>query len=371
MITRRFQIGDVCRMERGISPTLKTLPGPFPLVVTAEFRRSADTWQIEGPAVCVPLISSTGHGDAALHRVHFQDGKFALANLLVALIPRDFGVCDAKYLYYLLTARKDELLVPLMRGTANVSLKEKDISKVEVTLPPVDEQRRIVARIEELAAAVQQIHGIESEQNLNCKALLQACYEKVIRNAPRKPLGDVAPLQRRPVAVDVNQDYPQVAVRSFGKGTFHRAPLIGKEITWEKPYRVHAEDILISNIKAWEGAIAIATADDHNRVASHRYLTCVPIQGLATGNFVYFHLLTNEGLLAVGEASPGTADRNRTLSTKALLRIPMPVPEYKIQVWFDELCALVGKLGKVQAARNVELDALLPSVLAKAFSGEL
>ena len=92
------------------------------MVVTADFRRSASTYQLEGPAVCVPLISSTGHGDAAIHRVHYQEGKFALANLLVALLPNDSSVCNAKYLYHLLMARKDELLVPLMLGTANVSL---------------------------------------------------------------------------------------------------------------------------------------------------------------------------------------------------------------------------------------------------------
>jgi type I restriction enzyme S subunit len=57
---------------------------------------------LEGPAVCVPLISSTGHGDAALHRVHYQEGKFALANLLVALLPRNPEKLSAKYLYHLL-----------------------------------------------------------------------------------------------------------------------------------------------------------------------------------------------------------------------------------------------------------------------------
>jgi hypothetical protein len=68
------RLGDLCSLVRGTSPTLKTPPGDYPLVVTAEFRRSADSWQLEGPAVCVPLISSTGHGDAALHRVHYQEG---------------------------------------------------------------------------------------------------------------------------------------------------------------------------------------------------------------------------------------------------------------------------------------------------------
>ena len=91
-------------MVKGTSPTLKTEPGSYPLVVTAEYRRTANSWQLEGPAVCIPLVSSTGHGDAALHRVHYQEGKFALANLLVALIPNAPLLYDTKYLYHLLMA---------------------------------------------------------------------------------------------------------------------------------------------------------------------------------------------------------------------------------------------------------------------------
>jgi restriction endonuclease S subunit len=53
--------------------------------------------------------------------------------------------------------KKDKLLVPLMQGTANVSLKEQDIACIEISLPPVEEQHRIVARIEELAAKVEEV----------------------------------------------------------------------------------------------------------------------------------------------------------------------------------------------------------------------
>ena len=181
MSHRRFKIGEICQLVRGTSPTLKTPPGPYPLVVTAEFRRTADSWQLEGPAVCVPLISSTGHGDAALHRVHYQDGKFALANLLVALLPNDPEVCYGKYLYHLLMTRKNELFVPLMLGTANVSLKERDIAEVEISLPLLAEQRRIVARIEELSAQIHDAHALRQQASEEAEALLYAQAGKIFR----------------------------------------------------------------------------------------------------------------------------------------------------------------------------------------------
>lgn len=170
-------LGELCTFERGVSATLKTLPGEYPLVVTAEFRRWADSWQIEGPAVCIPLVSSTGHGDAALHRVHYQDGRFALANLLVALKPRDPQVLDARFLYHLLMRRKDQLLVPLMLGTANVSLKEKDIAGVRVPVPPMHKQRSIVDLIEAIAGKIEEarrLRGRRRRRRRRWRHLLQA-----------------------------------------------------------------------------------------------------------------------------------------------------------------------------------------------------
>lgn len=69
------RLDKVCRFEKGTSPTLKTEPGKYPLVVTADFRRTSSDFQFNEPAVCIPLVSSTGHGNAAIHRIHFQDGR--------------------------------------------------------------------------------------------------------------------------------------------------------------------------------------------------------------------------------------------------------------------------------------------------------
>lgn len=126
--------------------------------------------------------SSTGHGDAALHRVHYQEGKFALANLLVALIPYNLNLCDSKYLYHLLMAKKDEYFVPLMSGTANVSLKIQDIASVEIPLPPFEVQQRIVARIEKLAAKIEEARGLRREAVEEAEALIalmvSGCFSK-------------------------------------------------------------------------------------------------------------------------------------------------------------------------------------------------
>jgi type I restriction enzyme, S subunit len=137
-----YTIKRICSLVKGSYSATKTRPGKYPLVVTGSDRLSADTYQIDSKAVCVPLVSSSGHGNASINRIHYQEGKFALANILVALLPNS-AICEAKYLFYLLSYKKEEYFVPLMRGSANVSLNPSKISMVTIPLPPIPKQKKI------------------------------------------------------------------------------------------------------------------------------------------------------------------------------------------------------------------------------------
>jgi type I restriction enzyme S subunit len=182
---------------------------------------------------------------------------------------------------------------------------------------------------------------------------------------------DVAPLVRRPVKVDVGAEYPELGIRSFGKGTFHKPPLSGAAVGSKKLYRIEPGDLVFNNVFAWEGAVAVAQAADAGRVGSHRFITCVPQPGLVTATFLCFYFLTEEGLDRLGEASPGGAGRNRTLGLEALARIQVPMPPMAQQAWFDSLQAKVGAMRGLHVQAEAELDAMLPAVLDRAFKGEL
>ncbi|MDE1223663.1 restriction endonuclease subunit S [Vibrio aestuarianus] len=370
-MSSKLKIRDFCDLVKGNSPTLKTEPGDYPLVVTAEFRRTANSYQFDTEAVCIPLVSSTGHGNAAIHRVHYQTGKFALANIMVALVPTNLDICDPKYLYYLMQSSKDYILVPLMKGTSNVSLKVKDIAEVEVCLPPLEKQREIVSNIDSAISKIEKIKNLRTSMLADAQALLSSAFNQIIEGSVYKPMAEVAPIVRRKIEITFDGEYPELGTRSFGKGIFHKPTLIGAELEWQKLYTVHSGDLVFSNIKAWEGSIAAAGDDDHGRVGSHRYITCVPVDGVTTANFLTFYLLTQEGIEQVQAASPGSADRNRTLAMKRLEKIKVPIPDYAKQIWFNQLQSYVAKIKQAQAENEIELEALIPSILDKAFKGEL
>ncbi len=145
--TRVVGLKEVCVLTKGTYSSTKTKPGPYPLVVTAKEPLTSADFQIEGEAVCVPLISSTGHGRATLSRIHFASGKFAVANLLAALQPKDSDVLNTRFLHHVLDFQKDGL-AGLMKGAANVSMKVEDLAEFQIPLPPREVQKEIVAEIE-------------------------------------------------------------------------------------------------------------------------------------------------------------------------------------------------------------------------------
>ena len=158
----RMRIGDICGIEKGKSPIQKTLPGQYPMVVTAVERASSNTYQFNREAVCIPLVSSTGHGHASLKRIHYQNGKFALGNILCALYSLDEEILLTKYLYIYLSYVKDELLVPLMKGTTNVSLNMKDILNAVISVPSIDVQLEIIEKSEKLENIMSKISEVQN-----------------------------------------------------------------------------------------------------------------------------------------------------------------------------------------------------------------
>ena len=180
------------------------------------------------------------------------------------------------------------------------------------------------------------------------------------------PLDEVAPIVRRSIKLDRSSKYREIGARSFGKGLFAKPEFDGAAATWEKPVLIAKGDLVFSNIKAWEGAISWATEAHDGCIASHRYITCVPRADLAAPEFLARYLLSSEGLAQVGQASRGSADRNRTLSLTELAAIPVPVPplSYQLEIIkrLDALATKTRKVGEHLDAIETEAAALLMSL---------
>ena len=177
---QKVNLDKLCFFEKGKTGLAKAIPGDYPLVTTSAERKTNDSYQFDTKAVCIPLVSSTGHGHASLNYVHYQEGKFALGTILVALIPKDETILNAQFLHLYLSRLKDIILVPLMSGAANVSLSISKIKTVEIPLPPIDEQLKIVELFKNLVNENNElVEEINTQQSL-LKQLKQTILQEAI-----------------------------------------------------------------------------------------------------------------------------------------------------------------------------------------------
>ncbi|PKL18381.1 MAG: hypothetical protein CVV49_06200 [Spirochaetae bacterium HGW-Spirochaetae-5] len=173
-------IGELCRIEKGITGLASAEPGQYPLVATSLERKSCNTYQFDTPAVCIPLVSSTGHGKKTLNYVHYQEGKFALGTILAAVIPKDAGILSAGFLHRYLQFFKETKLVSLMKGAANVSLAVKDIAKIEIPVPPIEEQVQFIELFNKANSFGIQLVGEFNTQSNYLKQLRQSILQEAI-----------------------------------------------------------------------------------------------------------------------------------------------------------------------------------------------
>lgn len=177
---KKVKLGDICKIVKGSTGIASAEPGEYPLVVTAVERKTCSTYQFDCEAVCIPLVSSSGHGKKSLNNIHYQKGKFALGTILCAVIPNNPEEVSAAYLHQYLQFYKDTVLVPLMKGAANVSLSMRDIATVEIPLPDFKIQSELAKMFVEMQNKQKEINAEFEKQSAYAKQLRQNILQDAI-----------------------------------------------------------------------------------------------------------------------------------------------------------------------------------------------
>ena len=182
------RLGSIANLQKGLTGIQSSTPGEFPLVVTSADRGTCDHFDFDGAAAIIPLVSSTGHGNASINRLHYEEGKFALGTILCAVFPFDEQLISARFLYEYLTAFKKELLVSKMIGTANVTLTLGKIAEVPVPILAPTVQRRV----DELMTLCDQLEAAQQERERRRDRLAAASLQRL-----NQPAVDATPETQR------------------------------------------------------------------------------------------------------------------------------------------------------------------------------
>jgi type I restriction enzyme S subunit len=239
----------------------------------------------------------------------------------------------------------------------------------KVPLPELDEQRRIAARLESASNTLSLIREKRTHSSYLRKSLRESLYQSE-EASNRIRLSEILTFGRAPIEIEPDRDYTQIGVRSFGNGIFHREKMPGIELSKLKYFEVRAGRLIVSNIMAREGAIAVSADADQNCIASSRFLSFTPSSDVNL-EYLNYYFQTQRGRELIRSASTGTVLRNQTLSVKNFERITLPLPSLKRQQRVVSL--LHGSAHSKSLAEDQESidSALRRSLLETVFNGQL
>ncbi len=321
-------------------------------------------------------------GQFIISKIDARNGAMGIVpeNLDGSVVTGDFLLFDFNYEiingnyfdYYTRLRSFDKSCKLCSEGSTNrVRLKVDKFLDLSIPLPSIHIQQRIVSKIKSVTAKLEKIKELRAEQTKGINNLLFSKYTELIEDAEWLPMKIVAPIIRREVNIIEDALYPELGIRCFGKGAFHKPAITGLEVGTKTLYQIKKSDLVFSNVFAWEGGIAVAKEDDNDRYGSHRFISCVANKEKTSEEFLCFHFLSPKGLEDINACSPGGAGRNKTLGLDKLMKIRVPVPAIDLQNEFVELLHKVNTIKNHNYQTEKELTQLLPSLLDKAFKGEL
>lgn len=180
--------------------------------------------------------------------------------------------------------------------------------------------------------------------------------------------GDALEMRRIATDVELAKTYRPVGVRAFGRGIFDYPRTKGSDLSKVRYFDLPSSSLVVSNIKGWEGAVAVTGSAEQGRIASSRFLTYQPTAEVDP-SYVRHWLLSDRGMEVLDQCSPGSADRNRTLSRKGLEASKIPLPaideQRRIATHLDTVQYSVADLASRATAFPL---ASLPNVIGDAIT---
>jgi len=277
-----------------------------------------------------------------------------------------------------------ELCQNASEGTTNrVRLQENRFLNLQIPLPSLPEQRRIVARIEELAAKINEAR--ERRRYINDTELPSLRSGMVTRAFQDKwtsaRLEDLCSL-----ITDGTHQTPRYADDGYmflsaqNVKPFKFMPDVHRKVSVED-YRAciarakpQKGDVLMTRVGAMIGEAAVIDRDlDFAFYVSLAILR--PIRDKVLPEFLVHWLNSPSGLLESRKQTLGKGHSQGNLNLKLLRGFQIPLPslaeQRRIIATLANVHSQVDGIKRLQAEIAAKLDSLLPSILDKAFTGEL
>lgn len=390
-----IHLGDILRRVERFEPRDGMVEYPF--AGTYSFARGIFVGERKvGSSFSLPKVQRIREGDFIYCKIMAWEGAFGL-------VPKEADGCvmsgafvvykpdrvriEPKFLdYYFKVPRHWKAVGTQSTGT-NVrrqSLHPSQFEKFEIPLPPLSEQRRIVARIEELAAKIDEARVLRQKAaegaELVARLFANRLFNSISESRPIEAIADVrGGIQKSPERVAGANPVRYLTVAHVQRNQVLTHDVRYFEVTIEEldRWRLLPGDVLIieGNGSAEQiGRTALFRGEIENCVHQNHVIRIRPEPNRLDSEYLNSYLNSPAGQDAV-QAQSRTTSGLRTLSVGRIKQIQVPVPplseQRRIVAEVNNFQSQVDGLKKLQSDTAAELGALLPSVLDKAFKGQL
>lgn len=375
-------LGDVCEiLDSRRKPVTKTdrRAGKYPYYGATGVVDYVDEFIFDESLV---LVGEDGAKWASGERTAFGvSGRCWVNNHAHVVRPMRTRLLDEWLVYYLV----HEDLSPFVSGLTVPKLNQGSLREIPVPLPPVAEQRRIVAILDEAFEGISTARA-NSEENLqNAQDVLanhlEHVFAKCCEEWPETHLGAIAEIKggkRVPKGYKLLEEdtgYPYLRVTDFGlRGSIDTSDLRYVSSTVHagiKNYIVTPADLYIS-IAGTIGRAGIVPHDLDGANLTENACRLVFKPGVSN-RFVFYFTRTPSFIEQAGFNTRTAAQPKLALSRLATIRLPLPKPEVQasVVVALDRIAEEVETLEGVYRAKVIALDELKKSLLHQAFKGAL
>lgn len=162
-----YKLGDIATFQTGkLNSNAAVSNGQYPFFTCSPITLSIDTWAFDKEAII--LAGNNAEGNFS---IKYYKGKFN-AYQRTYIIEAMQGVCDTKFLYYSLKIFLKHFK-RLSQGTSTKFLTAVILRSIEISLPPLAEQKRIA----DILSAIDDKIELNRRINANLEQQAQALYK--------------------------------------------------------------------------------------------------------------------------------------------------------------------------------------------------
>lgn len=372
------KLGEIIKLEYGkpLSKSQRKSNGLYPVYGANGEKDRTDEYYHDKQSIIVGRKGSAGE-------INLTENKFWPLDVSY-FVTFDYKKYDLNFLYYLLS----NLELPKLAKGVKPGINRNEVYSIDVQIPPLSDQQRIVAILDEAFAAIATAKE-NAEKNLqNARELFESYLQSVFANQgdgwDEKKLGDVTTkIGSGATPRGGNESYKDEGISLIRSMNVHdrnfkekNLAFIDKEQAKDLSNVTLEENDILLNITGASVARCCIIPVEYLPARVNQHVSIIrPKQGVINSYFLNYLLTSKfykDQLLFTGEQGATRQAITKVQIQDFKICFPKSLPEQRfIVAKLDALSAETKKLEAIYRQKLADLDELKKSVLHKAFEGEL